>query len=203
MSTNGQRFTDAFIQPLPRAVMSATVIGTSPLLCDNPQTAGDPQHETEDPLLDHAYLRGVDETGQLLYGFPSIAFKKAMKRAAATHLHGITGTQVSGTVFVLGILSPLRGEPELYRTKARNPEGQLVDAAYALFDTGWEIDLKIQYVRTPKTPWTREGMVNLLFNAGQLCGVGIGRPEKDGSFGMFTVGDSEFINYLASLEGEM
>jgi hypothetical protein len=183
------------IKPVERHIVRVRVIGETPLLTNrfNPGVLNNPPDEVEDEFLESLYLRPNDGG----YGFPAMAFKRAMIRTAMTHLKSLDGTQIKGTIFSLGDLVPLTGsEPERYDTHESTPQKKKVKVVYGRF-WPWECDLVIQYVRTSETPWSKTDVLSLLYNAGQLAGVGRRRPEGGGSNGIFTVGDAEFVRFLA------
>ncbi len=172
--------------------LELTVEGTSPLIChrfseraqeqieakqQGMAKRGDPPREPEAEMLDECYRL---QDGR--YGFPSIAFKQAIVRAAKTA--GIAMTDARGAFQVDGDLLPLRGGgPRMRTDRVMIGKGQTT-VRYRHEFWPWEIDLQIVYnVRAISA----EQLVNLVEIAGFGVGVGDWRPECNGQFGRFRV----------------
>jgi len=124
-------------------------------------------------------------------GFPAIAFKLAMKRAAKG-LDGLTMVDLSTWVYVLsdvgqrqtGLVAIEADEPEMREDMVRVSNGA-VDLRYRPAYFPWAANLRIRF-QSGKI--NRESVVALVARAG-LTGVGDWRPEKNGDFGTWTVGE--------------
>jgi hypothetical protein len=116
-----------------------------------------------------------------VYGFPGIAFKKAMVRAA--QYADAKMVFLRGAVFVLGDLVRIDGKPQMREDMVRLPGG-VADLRYRAEFPEWRADLKIQY---NDKALSAEQIINYLSIAGFSVGVGEWRPEKDGEHGRFKV----------------
>lgn len=173
-------------------MIRVTVEGMSPLICHhfsekaesdmrNSQSGGakrgnmprDPEVEMKDALY-------ICHDGS--YGFPAIAFKKAMVRAAKP-IQGIDMTDARAFFHVVGDILPLRvGEPRMRCDRVKQGRGYTLRYRPEFFP--WEIDLDIRY---NERAISAEQLINLLEIAGFGTGVGDWRVEKDGNSGMFRV----------------
>ena len=115
-------------------------------------------------------------------GFPAIAFKKAMVRAAKGS--GMTMTDARGAFHIIGELLPIRGSEPTMRSDRVVLRGTITSIAYRPQFTEWEIDVPIRY---NKRAISAEQVANLLQVAGFGVGIGAWRPECKGGFGMFEV----------------
>jgi len=116
------------------------------------------------------------------YGFPSVAFKSAAVDAC-THVDGITKVLARGAFHVLGDLVKITGEPKMREDMVRIDMGT-ADIRYRGEFNPWSADVPIRYNGRVLSP---DQIVNLFDVAGFAIGVGEGRPERNGSWGMFHV----------------
>ena len=172
--------------------LSVTEKGTAPLICHRFSERAQEQIEGKqqgaakrgkaprdpDAEMSDSCYRLPD--GQ--FGFPGIAFKQAIVRAAKAA--GIAMTDARGAFQISGDLLPLRaGDPQLRADRVVIGK-QTTTIAYRPQFWPWEIDLEILYnVRSI----TAEQLINLLELAGFGVGVGDWRPECNGQFGRFQV----------------
>lgn len=122
-------------------------------------------------------------------GFPATGIKAAMVRGA-DNIPDLPMTKVRGMFFVNGEIVddiPLveikgRCEPVMAEHLVRL-NGKSADLRYRPVWNEWHMDLEIQYCAFIVTA---EQIVNLLALAGFSVGIGEYRPEKSGTYGMFT-----------------
>jgi len=139
----------------------------------------DPKKDYEDSLY---------RTSDGGYGFPAVAFKAAMVRAAKM-IDGLAMTDVRQMVHVLAEDSDLvriAGEPQSREDMVRLAKG-VADIRYRGEFREWTADLKIQY---NADVISADQVANLLYLAGFSVGVGEWRIEKGGQFGTFTLVES-------------
>lgn len=115
-------------------------------------------------------------------GFPAIAFKKAMVRAAKGS--GMPMTDARGAFHVMGDLLPLRASDPVMRSDRVVIGRGITSIAYRSQFTRWEIDVPIEF---NMRAISAEQLVNLLQVAGFAVGIGAWRPECDGNMGLFEV----------------
>lgn len=130
------------------------------------------------------------------FGFPTIAFKKAMV-SACRNIEGIPMTLARGAFHVVSdVIDPREGlsmvelmnnkgpaHPEIRRDMVRIGQGT-ADIRYRGEFRNWHARLTIEYNSGVMSP---DQIINLLNIAGFAVGVGENRPEKDGSWGTFRV----------------
>ncbi len=127
-----------------------------------------------------------------VYGFPASGFKKAAV-SACKYVDGMNMSYAKGAFHILGDILPIKtaktpkpviGEgmrEDFVRLPGPRP---VADVRYRAEFKDWSIELPVQYNSAVITP---AQIANLLNIAGFSVGVGDWRPEKGGSFGMFTV----------------
>lgn len=170
-----------------------TVKGSTPLICDRfsekakgqiegkQQKKGDMGKGARDPEAEFKNALYVKDDGN--YGFPAIAFKKAMVRAAKFTDDAMT--DMRGAFHVIGDLLPIRSEDEPSMRSDRVNIGRgTTSIAYRAQFKDWEMDIPIRY---NAKFISAEKIINLLQLAGFAVGVGAWRPQNDGQFGMFEV----------------
>jgi hypothetical protein len=188
-----------------------TVRGRPPgLLCDNypervkedlkwreanpnkkvPKQARDPEREYRESLYVVA-----EENGQpAVYGFPAMAFKKAMI-AAADRFVGLDrmGPTLGGAIQIESpdgeLLPLLRTSKPLRREDSRGIQGKRSSLVYRAWFTEWEADIPLSY---DADILGEEQVINLLARAGEQVGIGNWRSEKKGIFGRFEVVGGKF-----------
>jgi hypothetical protein len=185
--------TEFQVKVIKRRVIRLTVEGDTDLLTNRvpdhvlDEIHGRPVDQPDETTYEDRFEQSIYFRPDGSYGFPARAFKSAMVKLAEQHLSNkIPGTKVKGTVFVLGNLVPLyNAEPERFDTEERNRSGQLIAVTYARFPAGWRCDLVVQYIPTQTMPWNHNHITNMIYNAGQLIGVGRRRPQCGGLNGTF------------------
>ena len=119
------------------------------------------------------------------YGFPAVAFKAAMVRAAKM-VDGLAMTDVRQMVHVLtddGDLVKINGTPTMREDMVRLAKG-VADIRYRGEFRKWDTTLRIQY---NADVITADQVANLIYLAGFSVGVGEWRIERGGQFGTFTL----------------
>mgnify|MGYP001177053840 FL=1 len=125
-----------------------------------------------------------------VHGMPAAAFRKAMVRGAKMAGAVMTDTKTAFMVETVGAdnLVPLTFAGVSMDESVVRLQGKTSDLRYRPRYSGWGATLSISY---NASLIGMSQLVNLLRNAGFGVGVGEWRPERDGSFGMFTVGAVE------------
>lgn len=140
----------------------------------------------KDPQQD--YEESIYYTEDGAYGFPSVAYKAAMVRAG-TYL-GHKMTFLRGAFHIGGELVPLKGDPEMREDMVRVGNG-VADIRYRAQFWPWSavvpVDLNTAAI-------SLEQLVGLAHMAGFAVGIGEWRPEKDGSYGRFTISGVEVVS---------
>jgi len=181
------------LYPIELGHMVVTVRGITPLIChrfsevnrdvivrgqDGSAKRGKAPRDPEGEFRGALYIRPEDGK----YGFPAIAFKKAMVRAAKNA--GIAMTDARTTFHVIGDLLEIRGSEPVMRSDRVVLQRKTTSVAYRPMFEEWEIDVPVRF---NARAITAEQIVNLLQLAGFGVGIGDWRPERDGQFGMFEV----------------
>ena len=172
-----------------------TLIGDSPLICHKwsekakkqmldkhmgvPKTG---KKENKDPQRD--YKESLYEYPGGGYGFPTVAFKSAAVDACST-IEGVTKVQARGAFHINGDLLKIEGKPSIREDMDRVFQGK-PDIRYRGEFKEWRTSFVVRY-RTDVL--NKEQIINLFNIGGFAVGVGEWRPQKDGSFGMFHVGN--------------
>ncbi len=161
-------------------------IGVEPGKPKNKKEAKNRGAEFEDRLNTYRLPNGDN-------GFPAVAFKAAMVRAAQVLL-GIEMTKGRLMFHVSGVedtdFVTLEGEPKIYENFPRNANGN-PDIRYRPIFYEWATTLRVSFV---KNLIDRQSIVNLVDHAGQMVGVGEWRPgsktSNTGQYGRFGVVES-------------
>jgi len=115
------------------------------------------------------------------YGFPALAFKKAVVNSVSS-IQGMTKVLMRQLFHIPVLLVAIQGEPERYRAPVR-VNGKGIIRIRPMFRE-WNTTFTVLYNAAATTPAL---IYNLFNHAGFSVGVGEHRPEKDGQFGMFKV----------------
>ncbi len=197
--------TSSAVVEIPRLnikTIEVPISGTSPLIChrfstkikqemlDQQKKGGKAPKKRDPKNVDELFnesLYRLDD-GPTDFGFPAVAFKNAMVRAAK--LFGLNMTDARQAFFVLGApgqdgidLVPVIGEPHMREDYVRL-NGKTADIRIRGAFDPWSMMLHIQH---NPTMLALESIVALVEHAGFSVGVGEWRPEKDGPFGRFTI----------------
>lgn len=193
------------ILPLERAVIKLRVRGITPLVVNN--WSGKSRKQMADKQAGEVITKTPKNAKECYeasfytiptpkgkpkrYGFPAVAFKRAMV-SACSFLDGCTKVCARGALFVPAIhgrLVEIKGkninEGNYNETPVRNASG-VADLRYrGMFEQGWTCDIEIEF--DPSNIKAGQ-VVNLLNRAGFHIGIGEGRPEKaDMGWGRFEV----------------
>ena len=132
------------------------------------------------------------------YGFPCAGFKKSAIRAAKL-LDGVNMTDARQMFFVEPddrdmtgvdcVRIECEGEPVMRTDTVRLAKGAN-DLRYRPEFRKWSCTLKISF---DQDLISSSQLVNLFLRAGSQVGVGDWRPERDGQFGRFTVGEQTVL----------
>lgn len=182
-----------------KSVIRLRVVGDSPLVMHNwsekaKQMIRDTQmqkpkqkrgaKDPEEEFNSARYMLVVN--GKAVDAIPTIAFKKAAVDACS-HIEGVTKVLARGAFHVEPgkALLPIRSQsgPKMREDMVRVGMGS-ADLRYRPMYEDWFVDMDIFYNKNVISP----GQIANLFNtAGFAIGVGEGRPQKNGEWGMFHV----------------
>lgn len=185
------------IRPLNIKTLMVPIRGLSPLIChawsekakkqmlDNMMKTKAKKRDQKDPEAE--YRASFYMTSDGGYGFPAVAFKSSMVRAAK--LAGIPMVDARQMFHVEaedGDLVRIGGEPTMREDTVTVGRG--TDLRYRPEFRDWKAYLSIRYNADNISD---QQLVDLLGLAGFSVGVGEWRPEKSGQFGMFEVVPSD------------
>ena len=144
------------------------------------------KHNPHEEFRNSVY-RCRDLDAPTAFHFPHGAFKKAMA-SASIDTEGATKAETGRLVKILDETVHVYGLPYLYMDVVRQAGiGRTPDIRTRAMFPAWACKLTVQYITTR----IREvDIVNLLANAGDVCGIGDGRTEK----GTFDYGSFELVN---------
>jgi hypothetical protein len=187
------RDTPVILAPMKVEVMRIHLVGDSPLVChawaekatqmmlDKQMKKSKQAKEAKDPhqcFMDSLYHMPGEK-----YGFPTLAFKSAAVDACS-HIEGITKVQARGAFHIPGDITEIVGTPTMRRDMVRIGMGT-ADIRFRGEFINWSTTLIVRFNSSVLSP---EQIVHLFNTAGFAIGVGEHRPEKNGSWGMFHVG---------------
>lgn len=137
-----------------------------------------PKEHTEE-AFEQAIASGAE------FGFPAIAFKSSAVSAA--YRMGITKDKMTarGAFHIDGEFVRIDGIPSLREDMVRL-QGSSADIRYRGEFKEWRATFMVRY---NASVYSVEQIANFFNLGGFACGVGEWRPEKDGSYGMFHVGN--------------
>ena len=121
------------------------------------------------------------------FGFPACAFKACA--ISAGYQQGVIAkkTTARGAFHILGEYAVIEGDISMREDMVQiGGMSRVADIRYRPEFKNWKTTLTIRYNKKAITP---EQIVNLLNYGGFSNGVGEWRPEKDGAFGTFHVGE--------------
>jgi len=125
------------------------------------------------------------------FGFPSIAFKAAAVEACP-QVDGVAKTKARAAMHIVGEYVKIEGKPKPRRDFVRLPTG-VADIRFRAEFWPWHTCLTIRF---NANVLSLDQIVNLFQVAGFGIGVGEGRPERGGQWGLFHVATEEEIAAL-------
>lgn len=176
-------------------IISIRLVGDESLIChhwsekaikiilDKQMGIASPGREHKSPEQDFADSLYV--LGDGVYGFPTIAFKKAAVTACTSLGRSVITKVAARQAFhVIGEYARIEGsEPRMRSDMVQLDQGG-ADIRFRGEFMPWSVQIKIRYNHRVLS---EEQLVNLFNVAGFAVGVGEWRSEKDGSHGLFHV----------------
>lgn len=144
----------------------------------------------------------VVSEGDPLYGLPAMAFKMATISAARLYGKAVKMTELRQFMYFDGLqiknepnrMVVIQGVPQIREDYVRLAGiNRPADLRYRGCFYNWRATLTVRYT---KNLLDRSSLISLIEAGGMTVGVGEWRPERDGEFGTFCVGDG--IQLLAS-----
>lgn len=150
-----------------------------------------PPREPEAEFRDALYVIGDrcdhdcgDHADLHIYGFPTAGIKKALVSAGGRFADE-TMTILRGVINVQGDLLQIRAPaPRMRSDTVRIDDGKTSSIAYRPEFWPWEMDLPLVFNANLLTD---AKVLNLVQLAGFSIGIGDWRPEKNGTFGQFSI----------------
>lgn len=187
------------ITPLKGGVVSVKIIGMSPLYLNQmsakarrdmliggaKKTASERKNIKHDPESEFRNSIYRAEDGPTAIGFPASAIKAAMATAALV-TDGVKKADIQRLVYLPQMSVPIYGLPALKMDIVRSADmARTPDMRTRAYLPQWCSEIDVRFVQ-PNLDGV--SIVNLLANAGMVCGIGDFRQEKGkGSFGTFRV----------------
>lgn len=182
------------------AGLELRIRGITPLLCSNGEQAINALSERDQAKAGKTiktpeeHFRASLYTLNGGYGFPASAISRALRDASARFVDKFSGKTVAGAIRIIapppGTLVPIEGDAPVMDTAHVVHGRGSHDLAYrARFDR-WEIPLVIRH---NANAISADQIVTLLNIAGFSVGIGAWRPEKNGSFGQFSVAEDSIV----------
>lgn len=180
--------------------MIVTIEGQTPLIVhrfgeqarqqieDKQQKKAKTAKEARDPhaeFLDSLY---TIEKGK--YGFPAAGVKKALVYAGGRFADEQM-TVLRGVINIMSDLIEIRGsEPRMRSDTVKLNGGKVSSIAYRPMFTPWEMDVPVVF---NASMMSEAQVLNLFQIAGFAIGIGDWRPEKNGTFGQFTIKNAQTV----------
>jgi hypothetical protein len=181
--------TEISIVSLKRASVKLRIIGVTPLIQNRmaakaqqqllvgggKKTAAEKAHVKHHPLQEFRDACELSTDGPTALLLKTTAIKGAMT-TAALETAGVTKTSAQRLLYLPGDFVPLYGTPQLRMSTVRMADMKHTpDIRSRPCFPHWGAEVDISFI-TP--PLFMSSVVNLLFNAGLIIGVGDGRQEK-------------------------
>ena len=205
------------IQPIQQSELKLTLIGTTPLyyhamsakvkrdllIGSGKKTAAERKgikHDPEQEFRDSIYKI---RSGPTLLAFPAAGIKQAMA-TAALETAGVKKTEVQRLIFLPQEKVSVWGTPYMKMDVVRSADmNKTPDIRTRAFLNEWCAEVTIRYALPT---FSQHSIVNLLSNAGVICGIGDFRQEKGrGGYGTFQVSDPNdgpFADRIKALKKE-
>jgi hypothetical protein len=180
--------------------MSITLVGVSALIChawsakakrqmlDKQMKKAKQAKEAKNPETDFwesLYILQNDpdrDVSQMIFGFPAVGFKSAAVDACS-HVAGISKVEARGAFHILGEMVVIQGTPTPREDMVRIGMG-VADIRYRGEFKEWRAALSVEF---NASVLSAEQIAHLFRIGGFAIGVGEWRPQRDGSYGRFTV----------------
>lgn len=187
------------IKPLKGSAVTVKIIGSSPLynnqmsakarrdmlVGSSKKTAAERKSIKHDPESEFRASIYMTDEGPTAVGFPASAIKSAMATAALV-TDGVKKTDIQRLVYLPEMTVPIYGIPALKMDIVRSADmSRTPDMRTRGYFPQWCSEIEISFVQ-PNLSYA--SIVNLLANAGMVCGIGDFRQEKGkGGYGTFRV----------------
>lgn len=191
--------TEIQIKPLQQGTLKLRIIGTTPLyqnrmsektkqgllVGSKKKTAAEKIEIKHHPIDEYRSAAETMQEGPTALGVVTIAVKAAMS-TAALETAGITKTSTQRLIRVPAGHFALYGTPQLKIDVTRSADmARTPDMRSRCYLPKWGAEVSVDFI-SPQ--FNASSIVNLLCNAGVMCGIGDFRQEKGkGSFGCFRV----------------
>ena len=188
------------MNPIQIGFMNVNVKGESPLLMNkfSDKSKGDMiEKQTTSGKTKTKELRNIkEEVKNAIYytadgkaGVPVYAFKKALVEASS-YMEGINQKDVKGSDFIVGDIGPLKFKKMVVNESiVRIGSFKVPYVRYRPSFHDWSCSLVVKYNASQIQP-------NQILNLFRLAGFHIGildwRPQKNGQFGQFDIGEKHF-----------
>jgi hypothetical protein len=206
------------IDRIAQQTLLVPIIGTTPLLTNRfsekakrqmlhaaqgkrtPREPKDPQAEYEAAFYRIEGQKRGRRKATPRFGFPADAFKKATVSAARFYGKAVSMTSIKQFVFVHGIpsvaegraLVEIEGDAHMREDVARVGRGG-TELRYRPEFWPWQAELTVTYFASVIT---KESVLSLIDAGGMAVGVGDWRPERDGTFGTYTIDQDRKIESI-------
>lgn len=192
----------------PFSKMMVTVEGMTALICNRfservkdeiefDQTGGPKRKKKEPRNPEQEFIESLYRLPDGRYGFPVVAFKKAMVRACSTSEINATMTDIRQAVHISSpegdeLVSLTCSEPEMRTDRVRHGgQSKTTNLRYRPQFREWSATLIIRFNRSYLT---RDKCLALLQEAGIGVGIGNWRPECNGWAGTFSIREVMMID---------
>src|SRR6266568_128702 len=181
--------TKLVIKPIETETLEIPIIGTAPLIVSRFSEKAKKQ------MLAAQYRAGISpDDGSQRFGLPSMAFKMATIGAGRFYGKQVKMTELRQFMFFHGLAVPteagrmvvINGQPRMREDYVRLAGvNHPADLRYRGCLYRWSATLIVSYT---KNLLDRDSLVSLLDAGGLGVGVGEWRPERNGEFGTYKVG---------------
>lgn len=187
------------IRPLKGGALTVKIIGSSPMYMNQmsakarrdmliggaKKTAAERKTIKHNPEVEFANSIYMVDEGTTAVGFPASAIKAAMATAALV-TDGVKKTDIQRLVYLPQMEVPIFGIPTLKMDVVRSADmARTPDIRTRAYFRQWASEVEVRFVQPNLSGVS---IINLLSNAGLVCGIGDFRQEKGkGGFGTFRV----------------
>lgn len=180
--------------------MKVTINGQTPLIVhrfgemarrqieDKQQKKAKTAKEARDPEAEFRDALYIIDEEKGVYGFPAAGIKKALVHAGGRFADEQM-TRLRGALNVMGDLLVINGsEPKMRSDTVKLNGGKVSSIAYRPMFDPWEIEVPVVF---NASMMSESQVLNLFQIAGFAIGLGDWRPEKNGTFGQFSIKEAE------------